>query len=93
MPTYLKMMRFVFQFIRSAMDRDGIALNYVESLGGERDQDSGLWRVKVRDQISGNHQRLKQRYWLTLVVLLSTFRIKPWPKTPSISMSFLREST
>ena len=80
--------RFVFQFIRSAMDRDGIALNYVESLGGEREQDSGLWRVKVRIKSAAITMRLKQRYWLTLVVLLSTFRIKPWPKTPSISMSF-----
>jgi len=53
--------RFVFQFIRSAMDRDGIALNYVESLGGERDQDAGLWRVKVRDQISGNQHAIKAK--------------------------------
>ena len=53
--------RFVFQFIRGAMDRDGIALNYVESLGGKRDTDSGFWKVKVRDQISGNHHEIQSK--------------------------------
>ena len=53
--------RFVFQFIRGAMDRDGIALNYVESLGGERDTDSGFWKVKVRDQISGNNHEIQSK--------------------------------
>ena len=53
--------RFVFQFIRGAMDRDGIALNYVESLGGERDTDLGFWKVKVRDQISGNNHEIQSK--------------------------------
>ncbi|HBM51564.1 MAG TPA: FAD-dependent oxidoreductase, partial [Deltaproteobacteria bacterium] len=53
--------RFVFQFIRGAMDRGGLALNYVESLGGERDADSGFWGVKVRDQISGDHHEIKAK--------------------------------
>ena len=53
--------RFVFQFIRGAMDRGGIALNYVESLGGEQNADSGFWRVKVRDQISGDHHEIQAK--------------------------------
>ena len=53
--------RFVFQFIRGAMDRGGIALNYVESLGGEQNADSGFWRVKVRDQISGDQHEIQAK--------------------------------
>ena len=43
--------RFVFQFVRSAMDRGGIAANYVESLGARRDGD--LWITQARDVIDG----------------------------------------
>jgi glycerol-3-phosphate dehydrogenase len=43
--------RFVFQFIRSAMDRGCIAANYVESTGAERKD--GLWITKARDVIDG----------------------------------------
>lgn len=39
--------RFVFQFVRSAMDRGCIAANYVESLGARREQN--LWITRARD--------------------------------------------
>lgn len=44
--------RFVFNFIRSAMNYGAIAANYVESLGAEREGDG--WRVKARDTQSGD---------------------------------------
>jgi glycerol-3-phosphate dehydrogenase len=53
--------RFVFQFIRGAMDRDGIAINYVESLGGGRDANSGLWNIKIRDQVSGKSHQIQTK--------------------------------
>lgn len=43
--------RFVFQFIRSAMDRGAIAANYVESRGAFRRGD--VWVTEARDTISG----------------------------------------
>jgi glycerol-3-phosphate dehydrogenase len=39
--------RFVFGFIRAALDHGCIAANYVESLGAERTD--GLWHVRARD--------------------------------------------
>jgi glycerol-3-phosphate dehydrogenase len=43
--------RFVFQFVRSAMDRGCIAANYVESLGARREAD--VWVTQARDAMSG----------------------------------------
>ena len=43
--------RFVFNIIRSALNRGCVAANYVESLGGRRDR--GVWTVKARDAING----------------------------------------
>jgi glycerol-3-phosphate dehydrogenase len=43
--------RFVFQFVRSAMDRGCIAANYVESLGARRED--GLWITRARDTETG----------------------------------------
>lgn len=43
--------RFVFQFVRAAMDRGTIAANYVEALGSKRDGD--LWITEARDTESG----------------------------------------
>ena len=43
--------RFVFQFVRSAMDRGSIAANYVESLGAARE--NGAWVTRARDAMSG----------------------------------------
>ena len=39
--------RFVFQFVRAAMDRGTIAANYVESLGSRRED--GVWITEARD--------------------------------------------
>ena len=43
--------RFVFQFVRSAMDRGCIAANYVESLGARRE--NGVWVTAARDTENG----------------------------------------
>ncbi|ASJ75733.1 glycerol-3-phosphate dehydrogenase/oxidase [Granulosicoccus antarcticus] len=42
--------RFVFNFIRTALNRGCVAANYVESLGARRD--NGLWTVQARDVIN-----------------------------------------
>ena len=42
--------RFVFQFIRAAMDHGGVAANYVESLGARRAD--GVWITRARDGMS-----------------------------------------
>ncbi|MBF0237903.1 MAG: FAD-dependent oxidoreductase [SAR324 cluster bacterium] len=43
--------RFVFNFIRGALNYGCAAANYVESLGASQNQ--GLWKTKVRDTVSG----------------------------------------
>lgn len=43
--------RFVFQFVRSGMERGCIAANYVESLGARRVD--GHWVTRARDGMSG----------------------------------------
>ncbi len=44
--------RFVFNFIRSALNYGCIAANYVESLGAEKKSD-GNWNIKSKDKITG----------------------------------------
>jgi glycerol-3-phosphate dehydrogenase len=39
--------RFVFNFIRDALNRGCVAANYVESMGAKRDQ--GVWTTRARD--------------------------------------------
>lgn len=51
--------RFVFNFIRSALDRGCSAANYVESLGSR--QEGGLWITRARDVLSGNEFEIKSR--------------------------------
>ena len=51
--------RFVFQFIRAAMDRGCTAANYVESLGSRRED--GLWITKVRDTLSGTSWEIRSK--------------------------------
>ena len=51
--------RFVFQFIRSAMDRGCLAANYVESLGSRRE--NGVWVTRVRDGVSGESFEIRSR--------------------------------
>ena len=43
--------RFVFNFVRTALDRGCVAANYVESLGARR-QDGG-WIARARDTVDG----------------------------------------
>jgi glycerol-3-phosphate dehydrogenase len=44
--------RFVFGFIREALDHGGIAANYVKALHSKRDE-QGLWKTYARDEIRG----------------------------------------
>ncbi len=52
--------RFVFGFIRSAMNNGCIAANYVESLGGKRDAD-GHWVTEARDVTTGQTFTIRSR--------------------------------
>jgi glycerol-3-phosphate dehydrogenase len=51
--------RFVFNFVRTALDRGGVAANYVESVGAERRD--GKWQVRARDRIDGRELRIVAR--------------------------------
>ncbi len=51
--------RFVFQFIRSAMDRGCIASNYVASTDARRED--GCWITQARDLISGRELEIRSR--------------------------------
>ena len=51
--------RFVFGFVRSALDRGCIAANYVESLGGRRVD--GLWTIRARNRIDGTEFTIRAR--------------------------------
>ena len=54
--------RFVFQFVRSAMDRGCIAANYVESLGARREGgEGGEWVTQARDVISGEMLEIRSK--------------------------------
>lgn len=44
--------RFVFNFVRRALDKGCVAANYIKSLGATRDE-SGIWSTAVEDQMSG----------------------------------------
>ena len=51
--------RFVWGFIRSALDRGCIAANYVEALGSTREADG--WVTRVREVISGRELQIRSR--------------------------------
>lgn len=51
--------RFVFNFIRSALDKGAVAANYVESLGAKFID--GLWQVKARDNQTGEIFSIRAR--------------------------------
>lgn len=55
--------RFVFNFIRSALNHGGIAANYVESLGAERvPGENGIeWQTRARDALSGETFAIRSR--------------------------------
>jgi glycerol-3-phosphate dehydrogenase len=52
--------RFVFNFVRSALDYGTIAVNYACSLGAARGDD-GLWHTRVRDEIEGREIVVRSR--------------------------------
>jgi glycerol-3-phosphate dehydrogenase len=51
--------RFVFNFVRSAINCGGITANYVESLGAERSGE--LWTCRARDLIEGRELHIRAR--------------------------------
>jgi glycerol-3-phosphate dehydrogenase len=51
--------RFVFNFIRSAMNYGCIAANYLSSLGSQRDENG--WNTKVKDGISGEEFTIRSK--------------------------------
>ncbi len=55
--------RFVFNFIRAALNHGGIAANYVEALGSERNSE-GLWVTRAKDQIDGREITITSRVLL-----------------------------
>ncbi|MCP4486916.1 MAG: FAD-dependent oxidoreductase [Gammaproteobacteria bacterium] len=52
--------RFVFNFVRNAMDRGCIAANYVKSLGAKRD-DNNKWVVQVEDKIGARKFEIRAK--------------------------------
>jgi glycerol-3-phosphate dehydrogenase len=52
--------RFVFNFVRAALDHGAITANYVRALGCERDRD-GRWLTRARDVISGRELSIRSR--------------------------------
>ena len=52
--------RFVFNFVRSAMDKGCAAANYVESKGAVHAAD-GSWTTEVEDKISGRHFNIRAK--------------------------------
>jgi glycerol-3-phosphate dehydrogenase len=55
--------RFVFNFIRAALDYGCIAANYVESLGSKRGAD-GVWVTTARDAVDGAEITIRSRVLL-----------------------------
>jgi glycerol-3-phosphate dehydrogenase len=51
--------RFVFNFVRSAINCGGIVANYVESLGAEHA--GGMWTCRARDLIEGRELHIRAR--------------------------------
>jgi glycerol-3-phosphate dehydrogenase len=52
--------RFVFNFVRNAINCGGIVANYVESLGAARDA-SGHWVCRARDVVGGRALTIRAR--------------------------------
>jgi len=51
--------RFVFNFVRGALDFGTVAANYVESLGSRRDGD--IWVTEARDRTTGKTFEIRSR--------------------------------
>jgi glycerol-3-phosphate dehydrogenase len=55
--------RFVFNFVRSAMNHGAIIANYVESQGAVRGAD-GLWQCSAKDLVAGRSMTVRARVLL-----------------------------
>jgi len=55
--------RFVFNFVRAAIDHGGIVANYVESLGATRSE-GGFWVTRARDLATGHEFEIRSRVLL-----------------------------
>ncbi len=51
--------RFVWSFVRSALDRGAAAANYCESIGARREGD--LWIVRARDVLTGREMEIRAK--------------------------------
>jgi glycerol-3-phosphate dehydrogenase len=52
--------RFVFNFVRAALDHGAIIANYVEALSSTRGED-GVWATRVRDGLGGRELTVRSR--------------------------------
>jgi len=52
--------RFVFNFVRSAMDKGCVAANYVKSTGAARDA-KGYWTTQAEDQVGGQRFSIRSK--------------------------------
>jgi glycerol-3-phosphate dehydrogenase len=52
--------RFVFNFVRSAMDKGCVAANYVEAANAQRD-DNGNWSIDARDKVGGGSFKIRAK--------------------------------
>ncbi len=52
--------RFVWNFIRGALNYGCVAANYIESLGSTKDDD-GVWITRVKDVTSGEEMTIRSR--------------------------------
>jgi glycerol-3-phosphate dehydrogenase len=52
--------RFVFNFVRAALDHGAIAANYVNALSSTRDA-AGTWETRVRDEESGHEWTVRSK--------------------------------
>ncbi len=53
--------RFVFKFVRGALDHGAIVANYVESLGAKRDGQKGEWTTQAQDKLSGRKFKIRSK--------------------------------
>ncbi|MCP4008419.1 MAG: glycerol-3-phosphate dehydrogenase/oxidase [Proteobacteria bacterium] len=52
--------RFVFNFVRSAIDKGCVAVNYLSATKAELGSD-GLWSLELKDQLNGNTFSIRSR--------------------------------
>lgn len=52
--------RFIFNFVRAALDHGGVVANYVESLGATKAED-GAWVTRARDRVGGREITIRSR--------------------------------